>query len=293
MITSMTGFGRGEASENGIQIIVEIKTLNSRYLDISTRMPNTINDKELDMKELIQKKIKRGKVNIHVYVDKAEIGETDITISPKLVKSYSRMLEQIRTVANISEPVEMSDLIKFDDIFIKRPEDEKTIKKIWLLTCEATQQALNMVVRMREKEGNQLLNELKTQVNGISVQLNDIIRLSKKRAPDAMEKLRDRLSVLLKDDEVDPERLEQEVAILVDKMDIQEEVIRLQSHLKFFLEALGSSDSVGRRLNFLSQEINRELNTIGSKANDFEISHLVVYAKEKLEQIREQVQNIE
>lgn len=293
MITSMTGFGRGEASENGIQVIVEIKTLNSRYLDISTRMPNTINDKELDMKELIQKKIKRGKVNIHVYVDKAEIGETDITISPKLVKSYSRILEQIRTVANISEPVEMSDLIKFDDIFVKRPEDEKTIKKIWLLTCEATQQALNMVVRMREKEGNQLLNELKTQVNGISVQLNDIIRLSKKRAPDAMEKLRDRLSVLLKDDEVDPERLEQEVAILVDKMDIQEEVIRLQSHLKFFLEALGSSDSVGRRLNFLSQEINRELNTIGSKANDFEISHLVVYAKEKLEQIREQVQNIE
>lgn len=293
MITSMTGFGRGEASENGIQIIVEIKTLNSRYLDISTRMPNTINDKELDMKELIQKKIKRGKVNIHVYVDKAEIGEPDITISPKLVKSYSRILEQIRTVANISEPVEMSDLIKFDDIFIKRPEDEKTIKKIWLLTCEATQQALNMVVRMREKEGNQLLNELKTQVNGISVQLNDIIRLSKKRAPDAMEKLRDRLSVLLKDDEVDPERLEQEVAILVDKMDIQEEVIRLQSHLKFFLEALGSSESVGRRLNFLSQEINRELNTIGSKANDFEISHLVVYAKEKLEQIREQVQNIE
>lgn len=293
MITSMTGFGRGEASENGIQVIVEIKTLNSRYLDISTRMPNTINDKELDMKELIQKKIRRGKVNIHVYVDKAEIGEPDITISPKLVKSYSRLLEQIRTVANISKPVEMSDLIKFDDIFIKRPEDEKTIKKIWLLTSEATQQALNMVVRMREKEGNQLLNELKTQVNGISVQLNDIIRLSKKRAPDAMEKLRDRLSVLLKDDEVDSERLEQEVAILVDKMDIQEEVIRLQSHLKFFLEALGSSDSVGRRLNFLSQEINRELNTIGSKANDFEISHLVVYAKEKLEQIREQVQNIE
>lgn len=293
MITSMTGFGRGEASENGIQVIVEIKTLNSRYLDISTRLPNTINDKELDLKELIQKKIKRGKVNLNVYVDKAETGEPDITINPKLVKSYGKILEQIRTAANLSQPVEMSDLIKFEDIFIKRPEDEETIKKIWLLICEATQQALNMVVKMRQKEGDQLLNELKNQVGGISVQLNDIIKLSKKRAPDAMEKLRDRLSVLLKDDEVDPERLEQEVAILVDKMDIQEEVIRLQSHLKFFQEALNSNDSVGRRLNFLSQEINRELNTIGSKANDFEISHLVVYAKEKLEQIREQVQNIE
>jgi len=293
MITSMTGFGRGDSSENGIQVMVEIKTLNSRYLDISTRMPNTINDKELDLKELIQKKIKRGKVNIHVYVDKAETGEPDITINPKLVKSYGKILEKIRTVAGLSQPVEIRDLIKFDDIFTKRPEDEETIRKIWLLTCEATQQALKMVVKMRQKEGDQLLNELKTQVDGIAVQLDDIIRLSEKRAPDAMEKLRDRLSILLKADEVDPERLEQEVAILVDKMDIQEEVIRLQSHLKFFHEALASSDSVGRRLNFLSQEINRELNTIGSKANDFKISHLVVYAKEKLEQIREQVQNIE
>lgn len=293
MITSMTGFGRGNASENGMQVTVEIKTLNSRYLDISSRLPQSISDKELVLKEIVQEKIKRGKVNINVYVDKTRTGQPDFTFSPELVQSYGAMLEQIKLKANISKPVYLSDLMKFEDIFIRRPEDKETIKKTWNLTKQAMGDALEMVLKMRLKEGEQLKNELKNQVDGIAGQLKDVMRLSKERAPQALDRMKDRLAILLKDDEIDPERLEQEIAILVDKMDIQEEVIRLKSHLKFFLEALDSDDSVGRRLNFLSQEINRELNTIGSKSNDSEISHLVVYAKEKLEQIREQVQNIE
>ncbi|MEX2574045.1 MAG: YicC/YloC family endoribonuclease [Balneolaceae bacterium] len=293
MITSMTGFGRGAAAENGIQVTVEIKTLNSRYLDISTRIPHTLIDREPDLKELVQKKINRGKVNISVNVDKADISEPDITFNPEMVKSYSKLLEHIKFVSGIPEPVELSDLLKFDDIFVKKPEDEKTVQTIWSLTETAGIQALEMVVKMRRKEGGQLKNELKNQIDGIDEQLDHIIRLSEDRAPEAMKRLKQRLSALLQDDSVDAARLEQEVAILVDKMDIQEEVIRLQSHLKFFYEALGSSDSVGRRLNFLCQEINRELNTIGSKANESGISHLIVFAKEKLEQIREQVQNIE
>ncbi len=293
MVISMTGFGRGEASDDGIHVTVEIKTLNSRYLDVSTRLPNSINHKELDLKELIQSRVNRGKVNVNVYVDKARTGEPDITFSPQLVKSYGKMMEQLRQTAGISESVNLQDILHFEDIFVKRPEDEETIKKIWKLAQNASQNALGMMMRMREKEGDQLKNELNNLIKGIESQLDNVIKLSEKRAPEAMDRLKSRLSVLLKDDEVDPERLEQEIALLVDKMDIQEEVIRLKSHLKFFLEALNSEDTVGRRLNFLSQEINRELNTIGSKANDSEISHLVVYAKEKLEQIREQVQNIE
>jgi uncharacterized protein (TIGR00255 family) len=293
MITSMTGFGRGEANENGIRVTVEIKTLNSRYLDISTRLPQSISDKELRLKEIIQQKIKRGKVNLLVNVDKTQTGQPDITFSPDLVKSYGKMLEKLKFLANISEPILLDDLMKFDDIFIKRPEDEETIKKTWNLTRTATENALQMVVKMRQKEGDQLRNELKTQVDGIAVQLDDVIRISEERAPQALKRMKDRITTLLTDNEIDQDRMEQEIAILIDKMDIQEEVIRLQSHLKFFQEALESKESVGRRLNFLSQEINRELNTIGSKANDSEISHLIVYAKEKLEQIREQVQNIE
>jgi uncharacterized protein (TIGR00255 family) len=293
MITSMTGFGRGEANEDGIRVTVEIKTLNSRYLDISTRLPQSINEKELILKEIVQQKITRGKVNLVIYVDKTQTGQPDVTFSPELVKSYGKMLEKLKFLANISEPILLDDLMKFDDIFIKRPEDEETIERTWILAEVAAKKALDMVVKMRLKEGSQLKKELKSQVDGIAEQLEDVIRLSEERAPQALNRMKERISTLLADGDIDPDRMEQEIAILVDKMDIQEEVIRLQSHLKFFQEALESSDSVGRRLNFLSQEINRELNTIGSKANDSEISHLIVYAKEKLEQIREQVQNIE
>lgn len=293
MITSMTGFGRGEANEDGIRVTVEIKTLNSRYLDISTRLPQSINEKELKLKEIVQQKITRGKVNLVINVDKTQTGQPDVTFSPELVNSYGKMLEKLKFLANISEPILLGDLMKFDDIFIKRPEDEETIEKTWMLAEVASKKALDMVVKMRLKEGSQLKKELKNQVDGIAEQLEDVIRLSEERAPQALNRMKERISTLLADGDIDPDRMEQEIAILVDKMDIQEEIIRLQSHLKFFQEALESSDSVGRRLNFLSQEINRELNTIGSKANDSEISHLIVYAKEKLEQIREQVQNIE
>jgi len=293
MITSMTGFGRGEAIEDGIQIIVEIKTLNSRYFDMSVKLPSQIYDKELKLKERIQTKVKRGKVNLNVYLNKTKKGEPDITFSPELVNSYGKMLEQIKSEADVIEPIVLSDILFFNDIFINKREDESTISKIWELTSKATDQALDIVTRMRREEGGQLKTDLSQLINGIESLLSDIIILAEKRVPEAKKKLDERVHSLITEDQVDPERLEMEIALLADKMDINEEIVRLKSHLKFFLEALESQDSVGRRLNFLCQEINRELNTIGSKSNDSEIAHQVVYAKEKLEQIREQVQNIE
>lgn len=293
MITSMTGFGRGEASGDGIQITAEIKTLNSRYLDVSVKLPSQIYDKELKLKERVQEKINRGKVNLSVYLNKAKKGEPDITFSPEMVKSYGKMLEKIKKEAIIKEPVVLNDILNFDDIFIKKPEDETTIKKIWDLTTRATDQALDTVIKMRRKEGGQLKEDLNSLIHGIEELLSDIVDLAKKRVPEAREKLSERIRTLCTEDNVDPERLELEIALLADKMDVNEEIVRLKSHLKFFVEALDSDESVGRRLNFLCQEINRELNTIGSKSNDSGIAHQVVYAKEKLEQIREQVQNIE
>ncbi|MEX2368339.1 MAG: YicC/YloC family endoribonuclease [Balneolaceae bacterium] len=289
----MTGFGRGKASDNGIQVIVEIKTLNSRYMDLSAKLPSQIYDKELKLKERIQEKIHRGKVNLNVYLNKTKKGEPDITFSPELVKSYGEMLEEIKDEANIIEPIVLRDILNFNDIFIHKPEDTATLQKIWELTCKATDQAIQTVNKMRQEEGGQLKTDLRNLINGINDLLFDIIRLAEKRVPEARDKLNERIHSLISDEKVDPDRLELEIALLADKMDINEEIVRLKSHLKFFLEALESSDSVGRRLNFLCQEINRELNTIGSKSNDSEIAHQVVYAKEKLEQIREQVQNIE
>lgn len=293
MITSMTGFGRGEASAGGFYITAEIKTLNSRYLDISVRLPQTISHKELAFKEFIQTDISRGKVNVNIYVDKASKSQPDITFNSDLVKSYGVMLNQIRIEADIDGSVELRDLLRFDDIFETRKEDEEEIEKIWEGALDAVKSALQNLNKMRRKEGTELKDDLTTQINGISEMLKEIVTLTDDRAPEIREKLHSRIKSMVSEDSFEPERMEMEIALLVDKMDINEEVVRLQSHLKFFLEALEAEEPVGRRLNFLCQEINRELNTIGSKASDSTIAHHVVLGKEKLEQIREQVQNIE
>lgn len=293
MIRSMTGFGRGEATKNDIRVTVEVKTLNSRYLDISPRMPGSIQDKELDLKEIVQEHLSRGKVLLNVYVDKSKMGLTDTTYNPDKLKSYSLMLEEMRSKANIDEPLKLNDLLEFNDLFESRKEDEKNLEIIWECTKEALESGLDLLNTMREKEGKELEDDLKKQITDISTLLENIKEKSSQRAPETREKLTERIQKMVSDENYDPDRMEMEIAILVDKMDINEEAVRLQSHLKFFLEALDGEQPVGRRLNFLCQEINRELNTIGSKANDSTIAHDVVIGKEKLEQIREQVQNIE
>ena len=293
MITSMTGFGRGEASEGGIRVTVEIKTLNSRYLDISPRLPGEIQDKELDLKEMIQSYLSRGKVLLSIYVDESATGKPKTTYNADLVKSYGKMLEELRFQSDIKEPVRLHELFRFDDIFETRKMDPESIKNTWKCTREATKQALELLNRMRQKEGKELENELRSQLSDIGTLLEKIEKKSASRAPELREKLHERITKMVSDEHFDPDRMEMEVALLVDKMDVQEEVVRLHSHLKFFIEAMDGNEAVGRRLNFLCQEINRELNTIGSKASDSDIAHDVVIAKEKLEQIREQVQNIE
>ena len=293
MITSMTGFGRGESSSSGYQVTVEIKTLNSRYLDISVRMPQSIQDKEIKLKECVQKNLSRGKVNLNINLDRTKSAGPDIKLNEELVKSYSSILRNLRSAGNIDEPVTVSDLLQFNDIFETRKEDEKEVRIIWECTENALETALENLNTMRRNEGRELKDDLSNLVTGISSQLDEVIVLSDKRAPEIREKLKTRIQKMITEEQIDPDRMEMEIAILVDKMDINEEVIRLQSHLKFFLEALEAKEPVGRRLNFLCQEINRELNTIGSKANDSTVAHHIVLGKEKLEQVREQVQNIE
>jgi uncharacterized protein (TIGR00255 family) len=293
MITSMTGFGRGESSSSGYQVTVEIKTLNSRYLDISVRMPQSIQDKEIKLKENVQKHLSRGKVNLNINVDRSKSAGPDIKLNEELVKSYSSILRNLRSTGNIDEPVTVGDLLQFNDIFETRKEDEEEVRIIWECTKIALETALDNLNTMRQNEGRELKEDLSNLVTGISSLLDEVIVLSDKRAPEIREKLKTRIQKMITEEQIDPDRMEMEIAMLVDKMDINEEVIRLQSHLKFFLEALEAEEPVGRRLNFLCQEINRELNTIGSKANDSTVAHHIVLGKEKLEQVREQVQNIE
>lgn len=293
MIHSMTGFGRGHASSNGIAITAEAKSVNSRYLDISFRLPKEIQDKELALKELIQAKINRGNINVNVRINKAETGQPEIAINPELAKGYKALLEELRDIAQIDTAVSLHDLVKFDEIFVSRERDKEILKTIWELSKQASDQALDQLVAMRAKEGEQLEKDLNQRVEDIQSKMEKVKTLTNGRAEEVRDALLERIRKLVDDDKLDDERLEMEVAVLVDKMDITEEIVRLQSHVKFFKEALISDETVGRRLKFLSQEMNREINTIGSKANNSKISQHVVYAKESLEQIREQVENVE
>ena len=293
MITSMTGFGRGESSSTGFSVTVEIKTLNSRYLDISVRTPQSLHDKELVLKEIIQTKLSRGKVSLNVNVEKTASKQTDIKLNRELVEGYKDILNQLKEAAGITEPIELRDILQFNNVFETKKEDPKDIEIIWECTIKALTNALENLNKMRKKEGTELKTDLVNQINGIADMLETVNRLSEQRAPEVRERLHTRIKKMVSEDIFDPERMEMEVALLVDKMDINEEVIRLQSHLKFFIEALETGEPVGRKLNFLCQEMNRELNTIGSKANDSKVAHHIVFGKEKLEQIREQVQNIE
>lgn len=293
MIISMTGFGRGEASTNGITVTAELKSVNSRYLDVNLRLPSVIQEHELKFKEIIQERVSRGKINFSIRVDKTETGEPEVTINPKLVEGYTRLLNKLRDSANIQQPVTLQDLMQFNDLFVAREEDEQQIETILELAKNATVNGLDQLMKMRTQEGNLLETDLLNRVEHIQKMITKVQELTDNRAEKARTELLERISNLVNDETLDEERLEMEVAILVDKMDITEELVRLQSHLKFFKEAVEQEEAVGRRLNFLSQEINREINTIGSKANNSEISRYVVQAKESLEQIREQVQNVE
>ncbi|MEX2463769.1 MAG: YicC/YloC family endoribonuclease [Balneolaceae bacterium] len=293
MIKSMTGFGRGEYASNGFQITVELKTLNSRYLDISIRTPKSLQDHELDIKEMIQKKLSRGKVHININVEMKNDNHTQIAFNSEKVKAYGLMLNEVRTLANIKEPVTIRDILRFEEIFETKQPDEELVNELWNYTGLAMEDAIKMLNTMREQEGKELKKDLLNQINGISEMILEVTQISEARVPEVREKLQTRIKSMISEDKIDPERMEMEIALLVDKMDVNEEIIRLQSHLKFFLEALESDVPVGRRINFLCQEINRELNTIGSKANDSVISQHIVLGKEKLEQVREQVQNIE
>lgn len=293
MIHSMTGFGRGQAAADGISATAELNSVNSRYLDISMRIPQEIREKELALKERIQEKISRGKLNLNIKIDKSDTGKPDVTINSKLARGYKQLLDELRHTAQVNEPISLADLIQFEEIFVSREQDEEVLNTIWNVSRSALDGAIEQLTEMRAREGRQLQNDLNERVDHIASKMEKIRRLTEGRAEAARDQLKERIQKLVDDDTLDEERLEMEVAILVDKMDITEEIVRLQSHIKFFKEALESDETVGRRLKFLAQEMNREINTMGSKANNSEISQHVVHAKESLEQIREQVENVE
>lgn len=293
MIISMTGFGRGEASGEGIVATVEMRSVNNRFLEVSTKMPKEFASRENDVREILRKALSRGKVSVSINVTRSSEEDVAFTVDEELAARYKEALNQIRKGAKIKEAVNLSHMLMFKDDLIRRGVEGDSEEQGWKVIQAAVRKAAQSLLDMRNKEGHELAKDMRKRIGSIDSMMGQIEKHTKDQVPEERKRLRERIARLFENDEIDEQRLEMEIVILADKLDVTEECVRYRSHSKYFIEVINDREPAGRRLNFLLQEMHREINTIGSKSNDSRIAHLVVKAKEELEKIREQVQNIE
>ncbi len=293
MAASMTGFGRAEVNKDGITVRTEVRSVNSRYLDLTLRLPRNFSQREKELKDIVRAFLNRGNLNITVKVEHDSNDVVPLKVNKAAAKSYYKLLNEIRKSVKLREQVKLEHLLTFSDV-LEPVDEEETDETEWELVQESVRQALESLNAMRAQEGSELAADLEKRIRWMDETLNELEKLSKERIPEEHKKLQERIAELVEDKFViDQNRLELEIALLVDKLDITEECVRYRSHIKYFLEALNKNEAAGRKLNFLVQEMNREANTIGSKSSDAAIAHLIVGLKEELEKIREQLQNIE
>ena len=291
MIKSMTGYGKSTLCINSREYQIEIKTVNHKYSDISIKMPKVISYLEDDIRKEINSKIKRGKVDISITFEDYGQEANDVMINTELAKIYIRELKKLAEEENLSANIEVTEISKFPDVLkIKSNSDESAIKNEIL---QAIEEALNKLITMREKEGKQIFENISAKISQIEGKTAEIFQLSTGLIDEYVVKLEARIKEILKTDELDKSRLMQEIVIYADKCSVEEEITRIKSHIVQLKDLLHSNEPIGKKMDFLIQEMNRETNTIGSKANNLEITNRVVDIKTTLEDIREQIQNIE
>lgn len=291
MIKSMTGYGKANISKNQRTYQIEIKSVNHRYLDISIKMPRAISYLEEDIKNCISSKLKRGKVDVFITFENNSSEGKNIKINTEIAKLYIDELKRLAEKENINSNIEVTEISKYPDVLsIHNEQDDEIIKQE---TLEAVNVAVNHLINMREVEGNKISTDLLNRIQDIKQKITEISSLSTGLIKDYVVKLETRIKELLQNQEIDESRLAQEVVIYADKCSVEEEITRLDSHISQFSNLLNSNEAVGKKLDFIIQEMNRETNTIGSKANNLEITNDVIDIKTQIENIREQVQNIE
>ncbi|MDG5788252.1 YicC family protein [Evansella sp. AB-P1] len=293
MIMSMTGYGRSLKENGNCQVTVEMKAVNHRFCEINIRMPRQFFFLEDQLKKIISRFIKRGKVDVFINLQGESVVNRSLTVDWDLFHQYEETYERMAKLNDSPQPFPVERLLLQEDIVGIQESDEVT-EDLKELVLFATEDAVQSLLTMRKKEGKALYEDLENRINSMSQWAIEL----REYAPMVHKNYRERLTKRVKEFlsgklEVDEARMLTEVAIYADKYDIQEELTRIDSHLKQFLHILNQQDVVGRKLDFLVQELNRETNTIGSKANDVSISQTVVNLKSELEKIREQVQNVE
>lgn len=292
MIKSMTGFGRGEHEEYGRSFSVEIKTVNHRYSDISIRLPRQLSYLEDSIRKNISGCISRGKVDVYISQNKFSEDDIAVSIDEVLASSYIKALCDLRDKFKLEDDITVSNVSRFSDI-LNVTKVEQNEEKIWAALSAAIEKSLNVLMQMRRTEGKRLADDIAKR----GLYIHQVVDRIHERAPEVVQeykiKLNDRIKDLMEDVKIDETRLAMEVALFADRSSIAEEITRLYSHLEQLSSILNEDEPVGRKLDFLVQEMNREINTIGSKANDINITKLVLEVKSEIEKIREQVQNIE
>ena len=291
MIKSMTGYGKSSLSINLREYQVEIKTVNHKYIDTNIRLPRSISYLEDDIRKLITSKLKRGKVDVLITFENFNKDDNEIKINKELAKMYIDSFKDLAQEENLSTNIDVTEITKLPDVVIVKSNiDEEQIKTELLQVVE---NAVNNLIEMRQSEGNRISGDILAKISQIEEKNEEIFGLSTGLIREYVVKLETRIKEILKTEELDKSRLMQEIVIYADKCSVEEEVTRLRSHISQLREIIESKEPTGKKMDFLIQEMNRETNTIGSKANNLEITNKVVDIKTILEDIREQIQNIE
>lgn len=292
MIKSMTGFGRASYEGTDRSFIIEVKSVNHKFLDINVRAPKNLFSLEGKIREIVQEKIKRGKIDLLITQNNLKNNDVTAVFNDGLCDSYVECLKRMKDRYKLSDNITLPLLLKLPDVVVLNEKEEDT-DLLWEELQKPLKEALNMLVSMRETEGI----KLQTNVAQKCESIKDAVDAIERRAPfiieDYSKKITQKVAELLKDSSVDENRITEEVALFADKSSIDEEIVRLKSHIFQMKDTLEMNEPVGRKLDFLVQEMNRESNTIASKTNDIETVKLVLNIKNDVEKIREQIQNVE
>lgn len=292
MILSMTGYGKAEAVNPEFKVVVEISSVNNRFCEIQFRLPKFLSPLESKLKEKILCSITRGKIGYSLTWEENTPISSYAKLNEEAAEIYYKIFRQLKEKYDLSGELEVEDFVNLPDL-IKVEKEEYDLEKAWETVAEVTEKALAQLNSMRGSEGLKLSADLKSRVKKLDGVIKKIEELSSRNVESYRERLKSKVSELLGDIRLDEQRLAQEVAFMAERSDVTEECIRFKSHNQQFLDALEEETPVGKRLTFLLQEMNREANTIGAKALNTSISQLVIFLKEEIEKLREQVQNIE
>ncbi|MEG1381422.1 MAG: YicC/YloC family endoribonuclease [Ruthenibacterium sp.] len=292
MVRSMTGYGRAEQVLGARDITVEIKSVNSRYFEYTSRMPRSVAFLDDKLKKLLNETISRGKVELGLTIQSIGAGDGAVAVNMEVAKSYFAALAALSETLHIKNDITASGLAHFPDV-ITMQKTEQDEDELWQEIKTVATQAAENFVAMRAVEGEKLKADITSRLAFLETAVAEIEQTSEMRVQKYTEKMTAKLQVILSDTQIDESRILTEAAIFADKTAVDEETVRLQSHIKQYRDILEKNEPVGRKLDFLTQELNREVNTIGSKCNEISITRMVVDMKAEIEKIREQIQNIE